>query len=163
MLTKCCCCVPLRTGSIVLSVLGLIGGVGMMLRDFSDWSNVVSGILTILAYATLMYGCLKNHPTAVLVYLVLDAFSIILAIFIAIFCIAAVTFMFPQITDECAQARYTTEQCDSLKAATIVSVASLFVGIAILNAYFWVCVFSFYKELKSGVNNTPDLYRTYKA
>ena len=82
---------------------------------------------------------------------------------IAILCVAAVTFMFPQITDECAQARYTTEQCDSLKAATIVSVASLFVGIAILNAYFWVCVFSFYKELKSGVNNTPDLYRTYKA
>ena len=105
-----------------------------------------------------MYGCLKNHPTAVLVYLVVDALAIIFSIFIAILCVAAVTFMFPQITDECAQARYTTEQCDNLKAATIGFAASLFFGITILNAYFWVCVFSFYKELKSGVNNT-----VYKA
>ena len=154
MLTKCCCCIPLRTGSIVLSVLGLMGGVGMMLRDFSDWSNVVSGILTILAYATLMYGCLKNHPTAVLVYLVLDALAIIFSIFIAILSIAAVTFMFPYIADECAKAMYTTEECDNLKAATIGFAASLYVGIAILNSYFWICVFSFYKELKSGVKNT---------
>ena len=158
MLAKCCCCVPLRTGSIVLSVLGLMGGVGMMLRGFSDWSNVVSGILTILAYASLMYGCLKNHPTAVLVYLVVDALAIIFTMFIAILSIAAVTLMFPDITDECAKARYTTEQCDNLKAATIGFAASLFFGITILNAYFWVCVFSFYKELKSGVNNTA-----YKA
>ena len=158
MLTKCCCCVPLRSGSIVLSVLGLMGGVGMMLRGFSDWSNVVSGILHILAYATLMYGCLKNHPTAVLVYLVLDALSIIFMIFIGILCIAAVPFMFPDLPDACVQLKYTTEQCDNLKAATIGFAASLFVGIAILNTYFWVCVFSFYKELKSGVNNT-----VYKA
>ena len=78
----------------------------------------------------------------------------IFSIFIAILCVAAVTFMFPQITDECAQARYTTEQCDNLKAATVGITASVFVGASILNAYFWACVFSFYKELKSGVNNT---------
>ena len=158
MLAKCCCCVPLRTGSIVLSVLGLMGGVGMMLRGLSDWSNVVSGILTILAYAILMYGCLKNHPTAVLVYLVLDALAIILMIFIAILSIAAATFMFPDLPDQCEQLNYTTEQCDNLKIAAIGFAASLFVGIAILYTYFWVCVYSFYKELKSGVNNTA-----YKA
>ena len=158
MIKKCCCCVPLRSGSIVLSVLGLMGGVGMMLRGFSDWSNVVSGILHILAYATLMYGCLKNHPTAVLVYLVLDALSIIVTIVIAILCIAAVPFMFPDLADTCVQLKYTTEECDVFKEYAPGFAASIFVGIAILNTYFWVCVFSFYKELKSGVGNT-----VYKA
>merc|ERR1712141_553159 len=76
---KCCCCVDLRTGAIVISILQLLGGAGCFGMGASEWPNILNGVVGLLAGLCLLFGAIKYHQTATLVYLVLDMIAIILA------------------------------------------------------------------------------------
>ena len=167
MFTKCCCCVPLRVGCMVLAVIGLMGAVGLIISGHSNWSNVVYGIFNIVPYAALLLGAIQNNHTAILFYLVLEAIAVILGIVFGVIVVAASTAILTTGLDvNCSQLNQLSGQhlnlsaqdCNEVKAGAIGIIAATFWISALLNMYFWACVYSFYKELKSGGGNSA-----YKA
>ena len=135
MLSKCCCCVELRTGSLVLGVLGLLGGVGQFAQG-SFWGNFLLGIFYLIAYGALLFGAIKYNPVAVLVNLICTIIIMVLGVIVAIILLVG-----------------STQFTDSNQSGAVLSVGiGYLLGVA-LNAYFWVCNYSFYKELKQGTSN----------
>ena len=93
VLTKCCCCVDLRTGAMVmaiLQVLGVLGSFGSRGMD-GGLAMFVSGGLALVAGLCLLYGAIKYEPTATLVYLVFQMLSIITVTIAAIFLVFVAT------------------------------------------------------------------------
>ena len=157
MLSKCCCCIPLRTGSIVLGVLGLLGGIGTFAKSEGLWFNIVLGVFYIIAYATLLFGALKENGTAVLVSLVCTAIIIVLGIVFGTIIVASIETFVPEFANNCAAiANYLAQAhltCEQFKSATIGVTAGIFFASALINIYFWICNYSFYKELKGENEN----------
>ena len=154
MLSKCCCCVPLRTGSIILAILGIIGGIITLVSAGGQWVYIVNAIFNLIAYGALLLGALRSNDRAVLVNLVFTGLAIAMGIVFGIIVIASITTIVPEFHNNCAamasQIKQQNITCDQLKAATTgITAAVLFIGSA-LNTYFWICNYSFYLELKSG-------------
>ena len=130
---QCCCCVDLRTGAIVIAVLDILNGFG----NFSQGATgIVSGIALLVAGALPLYGAIKYHQMAVLVYLILEVIGIILLLIMAILVFVA------------------GAQYGDIGAVAIIGVVIFIV--AALHFYFWLCVYSFYKGLKSGSITSPE-------
>ena len=90
---KCCCCVDLRTGAIVIAILQLIGGAGCFGMGASEWQNIMNGVVGLLAGVCLLVGAINYHQTATLVYLVLDMIAIVLVgVAMAVIIIGGATF-----------------------------------------------------------------------
>ena len=150
--SKCCSGSPLLTGSIYLAVIGMICGimlvgVGSMDKDYyyenygelSDVgiSQIVSGILNILAHVSLMYGALKHNPTTLMVYLVSASLTTILEIVVLVLPLPFIGLM--------KVGPYWDIHFQLGKISTFV------------NAYSLIWGFHFYKEVKSGaVNNAQQ-------
>ena len=169
MLSKCCCCVPLRTGSIVLAILGILGGIATFAQSGSMssfchgssfvhchgsmslfWFNVIEGIFYFLAYGALLFGAIKYNDKAVLFNLVLTAIIIVLEIVGAIIVLSSIETFVPELAS-CLS--HMPESCDQIKAAAVGTAAGICIVSSVLNGYFWVCNYSFYKELKGGSSN----------
>ena len=154
MLSKCCCCIPLRTGSIILAILGILGGIGSFAQSRGQWTNIIQGIFLLLAYGSLLYGALKYNEKAVLISLVCIGLSIALGIVICIIAIANIETIVPELANNCAaiidELHKTGITCDAWKSYTIGITAGVFITLSLLNVYFWICNYSFYKELKEG-------------
>ena len=139
MLSKCCCCVPLRTGSLVIAIIGILGGLGLLASSKGQWSSIVEGIFFLLPYAFLLFGALKYNDKAVLVCIVLTALSIIMGIVFGIIAIVNIDILIQNL-----------DLSDSLRFRTIVTTAVKLFIVSLVNIYFWICNYSFYKELKEG-------------
>ena len=154
MLSKCCCCVPLRTGSIILAILGILGGIFAFAISRGQWSSIVEGIFYLLSYGFLLFGAIKYNEKAVLVCLVLSAASIILGVVFCIIAIANIEMIAPKLANDCAamidELNKLGMTCDQFKSTTIGIVAGTFIGSSLVSAYFWICNYSFYKQLKEG-------------
>ena len=136
---KCCCCVDLRTGAIVMAILEIIGGLGLFGKGVSAglWPDILNGVVTTGAGACLLFGAIKYHQLATQVYLVFQMIAIVLAgvgIIYAIVVFAALS---------------------GAAVALIVIPVIIYVIFASVHIYFWVCVFSFYKGLKTGEIKSP--------
>ena len=145
MLSKCCCCVPLRTGSLVLGILGILGAIEQFAQP--SWGNVVVGMFYLNASGALLFGAIKYNAVAVLVNLVCTANIIVLELVLAIVAISQIV-QLSQITNGLQDQQAIGYQ----QTVLVTNMASCIVG-AVLNAYFWVCNYSFYKELKGGNEN----------
>ena len=154
MLSKCCCCVPLRNGSIVLAVLGiLIGiliGIGSFAKSGGFGLHIIVAIFYLLAYGALLFGAIKYNDKAVLFNLVLTAIIIVLEIVGAIIVLSSIETFVPELAS-CLS--HMPESCDQIKAAAVGTAAGICIVSSVLNGYFWVCNYSFYKELKEGNAN----------
>ena len=168
MLSKCCCCVSLRVGSIILGVLGLIGGliymlVGTGVVGFASsdggggiaWFYIICGLLCLIAYGALLFGAIKYNGNAVRVYLVSSAICIVIGVLFGVIVLASIkssdpVTSDPVFADDCASVPLTKSECDMLKAVTIGMKANQLVISTLFGVYFWICIYSFYKELKSG-------------
>ena len=123
MLSKCCFCFALRNGCIALGILGLITFVhSMVVNGSTAWPYVV-------AYGILLYGSCKKSQTAVLLYLIFDQLTIIS--------------MFTIVIRQCF---FIAESHGNTPIGEIRIFVVLTIQL-VANAYFWVCVFSFYKQL----------------
>ena len=149
MLSKCCCCVPLRTGSLVIAVLGILGALVFLALSKGQWISIVDGIFFLLPYAFLLFGALKYNDNAVLVCVVLTALSIITGIGLGIIAIANIEIFVPQLANDCKALHFFVD-CDNLRFRTIVTTAVKLIGGSLVNIYFWLCNYSFYKELTEG-------------
>jgi len=138
MLSKCCCCVPLRAGSIVLGILGILAGIAQFfIIQGQPWANIVAGIFYLIAYGALVFGAIKYNAIAVMVNLVCTAIIIVVAIIASIMISAAI-----------GSLNLHSNQQSFLAWAVVANILG-----ALLNAYFWVCTYSFYKEMKEGNEN----------
>ena len=154
---KCCCCVDLRTGAIVIAILQLIGGAGCFGMGASEWQNILNGVVGLLAGVCLLVGAINYHQTATLVYLVLDMIAIVLVgVAMAVIIIGGATVTasasgYPDLQDNQGAQDVVT----AFGAIFITIFAIVYGLIALFYIYFWVCVFSFYKGLKSGEITSP--------
>ena len=157
MLAKCCCCVPLRTGSFILGVLGILSGIVTLISSGGHWFYIVDAIFYLIAYGALLLGALKYNPQLVLINLVITALAIAIGIVFGIVAIAFVTAFVPDLKNNCATMHDELNElhinCDQFKAATIGTTAAVFFVASGFNVYFWICNMSYYKELKSGGGN----------
>ena len=154
MLSKCCCCVPLRTGSLIMAILGILGGIGFFALSGGEWAYIIQGIFYLLAYGPLLYGALKYNEKAVLISLVCIGLSIAFGVVLSIIAIAGIETIAPQFANDCAaiidELNKSNITCDAMKSYTIGITAGVVVIEDLLNVYFWICNYSFYKELKEG-------------
>ena len=136
MLSKCCCCVPLRAGCLVLGILGILNGIAAFFQGGEEWANITIGIFYLVAYGALVFGAITYNGIAVMVNLVCTAIIIILQIIAVIIVSASIGWV-----------------NDSDVQAVLGIAIMLYILEAVLNAYFWICSYSFYQELKEGSAN----------
>ena len=148
MLSVCCCCVPLRTGSILLAVLGILQGLFSFCQG--NWPYIISGIIALAYGGCLLFGAIKYHEKAVLVALIIQGVNLAISALFCIIILASIGSVDPTLANDCEDLRISKSQCDEVKSATIGTLEGAFIASILLNVYFWICNYSFYKELKEG-------------
>ena len=145
---KCCCCVDLRTGAIVMAILEIIGGLGLFGKGVSAglWPDILNGVVVTGAGACLLFGAIKYHQLATRVYLVLQMIAIVLLGVAMLMAIIWATAAASAVSERHGL------QGNEGGVATAVMIYGIF---ASLHIYFWLCVFSFYKGLKTGEITFP--------
>ena len=155
--SKCCCCVDLRTGAIVMAILQLIAGAGMFANG-GAWQDILNAVVGIGAGACLLFGAIKYNQMATLVYLVFQMIAIVLvgvAMLVVIIGGTAVTVAVSGDPD-LHQGNQDVQDAVQVGGAIVIVMACVMYGIyASFYIYFWVCVFSFYKGLKTGEIASP--------
>ena len=79
--SKCCFCIDLRTGVIVISVLQILGAIGVL--GYGIFLGTIVGMIGLinlvglLAGVTLLIGAIKYNTTAVIIHIVLAVIEII--------------------------------------------------------------------------------------
>ena len=156
MLSKSCCCIPLRTGSIIWAFLGMLGAIVTLAFSGGHWFYIVDAIFYLIAYVALLAGALLFNEKAVLVNLVFTGVGISIGIVLGIVAITSVSLLMPEFQKDCdavaQQAPGSKIDCDHLKAATIATIASMYFWGSAVNVYVWYCNFSFFFELRNGRN-----------
>ena len=158
-LGKCCCCVDLRTGAIIIAIIGIVGGF-VNLGSGHDWRHICFLILQLVASGCLLYGAIQCEKIPTIIYLVFQMISIVLiAIIIILFIVAIV------IGPEACQKTLKTLKAapedpeQACRAAIVVLEVYIFLyAVALaLSTYFWICVYSFMKRL-NGEHSSPPMY-----
>ena len=161
-LGKCCCCVDLRTGAIIIAVLGLIASFG------SFQHGVVIGIIFfvygLVQNLCLLHGAIKYNRTTTLVYLIMEAIYIILLL---VSWIMTIVGMASDEVKPCWKEENLNDdtkidlgwsEWDAASCGVIVGVlVAIFVVLTIMMAisiYFWACVYGFFVELKQQQSPT---------
>ena len=155
-LNKCCCCVDLRTGAIIIAILGLLGSFG----NFG--SGIAIGIVTliggIVANVCLLVGAIKYNRTTTLIYLIMEAIFIILYIvgLVLLIVVLAGTGMSACWDNWDLEVEFNGDVANCAVAVGILSalLVAFSIGIAI-SIYFWVCIYSFYQDLKRQFFPSP--------
>jgi len=169
--TYCCCrSFSLEKGCKILAIIGLIGGgIGLaqgiigLVVSASGIIRILSSITYVVASALLLWGTLKRKTTPVLAYLIFQAISVVLmAIFIVIILVSSLV-AGSVAADDLAQGKYELDGSDgnysnedaanTARTATITAViisANIYGGAIALSIYFWIVVYSFFRELKEG-------------
>ena len=140
--SKCCCCIPLQTGSIILSILGILGFVGIIYQGLSfeggvmqaSTLNISLGIIVLVSAGCLLFGSVSQHPTPLLICLIIWAIMLVAGVVLVVY--------------------------EFVKASAIAPeyFATLFIT-TLINVYFWICNYSFYMQLNSG--RKPGIEKTY--
>ena len=154
MVSKCCCCIPLRTGCIILGVLGILSGIGLLATEWRQWFYVIEAVIFFAAYGPLLFGAIQYNQRAVLVSLgscaLLILYGTVIGIIIAM---PRIETFRPELANNCAGVTSVERggiSCDDFTQITDVS--AFLIG-SVLDIYFWICMYSFYKDLKTGANN----------
>ena len=137
VLEKCCFCIDLRNGAIVIAILHMVAALGQLGTTAISWITIVDVLLGLIAGAVLLYGAIKYNTVAIIIHLVLALLEIVFLLATAITSFVA----------------YDVGE-DSFHTLALVSGGLIFVW-AIIEIYFLVCVCSFYQQLKSGMITSP--------
>ena len=130
---KCCCCVDLRSGCIIIGILQILGGLGNF--RFLDWITIITGIVNIGSGACLLFGTIKYNQVGILINLICTVIATVLGFVVAIlFFIGASASI--------------NEDSDDFLFGIIVGV--IFLVVVAVQIYLWLCIFSFYMKLKCG-------------
>ena len=114
-------------------------------KDDKDYYVIASSnVIGLIACVCLLVGAIKRNRIAVMVYLVVEIFGIILQFAFAILLVVANIGIGTDIDNP------ENEVGQGLKGA--VTAMTLFLGIAVIlstliSIYFWICVFSFFRKI----------------
>ena len=153
--SQCCCCVPLRIGCIVLAILSIIGSFSNMIVSIVQKPGtnddamviafaVINGVFGIVVWCILLGGAMVNSTTTVGVAVVLLMIQLILGTVLNIIKVALLA--------------TAASKLGVWNTFTITLVVSTGVGTLIglgLGIYFWIVIYSFYRELKAGGPSYP--------
>jgi len=149
-MSKCCCCIPFRIGSIIMAVLWISQSIYSLVTSGGQRSNIPK-ILDLIYSGCLLFGALKYHRKAVLVSLVMGGVFSVIFIMLVIIIFALMESIGSRLANDCEYYRpITGSECEELKStvATAGNIAFFFLGSCLFHVYFWICIYSFYKELK---------------
>ena len=141
---KCCCCIELRVGAIIIAVLEIIEALGCLRYGIHlislRYYYIVTAILRLVSGGCLLYGAIKYHQIMTIMNLVFSMTGIVFCVVVGVYIFASLPFYINP--DKGAILNSTAEQ----EAVTGVG---WIIG-ALVTLYFWLCVFSLLKALKSG-------------
>ena len=154
---KCCCCVDLRTGAMIIAILEILGSLSQLRRS-TDLDGVIGMIVGVIAGATLMFGASKYNPTATLVHLIFSMIGVVGSFVYAIlfFVGSGLVAADPNLNESI---NVNGNKVDADDLFEFYGLAFLFAGL--LELYFWLCIYSFYKGLKSGTIKAPGNLPTH--
>ena len=142
---KCCCCIDLRTGAIVLAVLGIINSICLLSSGGFGWQDFVLLVLGLSTYGCLLFGAIKNNINATLISVIMELIYTVWMVIVLILLIALGT------ATTVAAGKQTSDA--GAVAATLAVPISVCVFSVGLQIYFWICIYSFYQALKEGSYN----------
>lgn len=153
-LGKCCCCVELRTGAIIIAILGLIGSFGSFNR------GVVIGIIFfvygLISNLCLLHGAIKYNRTTTLVFLIMDAILIVLLL---VNWILIIVEMDSDDVKPCLNKKSLLFPETEIKCGVVVGVliGLIWTITMALSIYFWACVYGFFVDLKQQQTPTNPI------
>ena len=137
--TKCCGCIPLRMGCLIIAILQIVFSFLWFVHDGVAYSYSVPVCLIGLAEGVcLLIGVLLNNQILVLISGILALIRIVVTLIVTVLIMVAIGLF-----------------ASSGAATTVatVAIALLFTFVIIeliLDIYFLIVVWSFYKELQAG-------------
>ena len=144
--TKCCGCIPLRTGCIIIGILAIVNSFALYFDTSVGYGYSIPANLWGLAEGIcLLVGAFLNNPTLVLVHFILAIIGIV-GLLIAIIVIS-LTMTVWHATGTAAVAG--TAGSTAVTAALAVLIVLVVIS-CIVKIYFIVVAWSYYKELKTG-------------
>ena len=142
------CCSSLRTRSIIVGSLGVLGGIGSFILGIlqiggATWINIVVAAIYFIGYGSVLLGSYKYHRTTFLVGLVATASLLVLQVILVLYFLLEGMGM-----ANCVDKNSKTAKCNNDDHDDEILVTAG--GYAILtgiHTYFFLCNFSFYKTL----------------
>ena len=141
---KCCFCLDLRIGCMVIAIITIIGGLCTLIRVPFTWYMTLAAITGTLSGSLLLYGTIKNNITATTSYLVMEILGIV-----AYMLAAAFIFIETQKMANAYHENGLTKKAQETRVAGDLF-GMLFVFMVLLQIYFWICAFRFIKDLRSS-------------
>merc|ERR1712018_474146 len=138
-------------GAIIIAVLGLLG-------SFANFrQGIVVGVLSciggLVANLCLLHGAIKYNRTTTLIYLIMDA---IFMIFLLVGLILIIVGLASSEVSPCLKSdsfengiewKGDNVTCSVIVGILVALLVGYLIGLAI-SIYFWVCVYSFFDDLK---------------
>ena len=143
MLKKCCCCIDLRAGCIIIAILGIIASSGWFAYNSKDDNGsyyvVVSGsVLGLIGNICLLFGAIMTNKIAVAVYLALELIHLVLSFVFSILLFVAAGL----------GAGSSTSTVSNAASSTFLVAGIMALIILLISIYLWLCVFSFFLKIK---------------
>ncbi|XP_055323987.1 uncharacterized protein LOC129578831 [Sitodiplosis mosellana] len=152
-LTSCCCCISLRTGGLILAVLGAIGGLFAFIKGCAteDWNTILQGVGCV-AYCLCIYAIVKEKADLMLPALI---WSIIIGPILAIIGEIILIMAYLALKKLAADHKLSPEEEQVFKNldAIIVPFCILSSLIEALSFYFCCVLYALYKEYKGTSRN----------
>ena len=143
-LKKCCCCIPLRAGCIIISILGIIGAFGIL---GIDRGSVGIGIALNgwIANGCLLFGSWKQMKQPLMAYLIIELVQIVNLIFAPVYFFARLIYI--------DQTRGCYEPNELCRMSVLAGFGAW--PIACTYVHFWICVLSLFNRLNVSPSNHP--------
>ena len=144
-LKKCCYCIPLRVGCIILAIFGIIGSFGILGID-KGWVGIGIALSGWIADGCLLIGSWKQTKQPLMAYLIIKLVQIVSMTFAGVY-------SFVRLTDI-----EQTRGCEAGEAKELCKKMGIIAGcgfwaIACTYVYFWICVLSLYNTLNVSRSN----------
>ena len=166
ILDNCCCCVYLRKGAIGVAVWGILAGCGLGLGAGEFVYYVTNslvllfglGISSVVSCVCLLYGSIKYHQLTTLIYLVGSMIAnVCYGINSILLFVHPLRCLSQSEHDARIPENYTSSitpwaypVCGEVPNGVMVTIGMLYFVCGLVNLYLWLCIFSFYKGLRSG-------------
>ena len=134
--SRCCCYFDLRSGAIIIAVLDIVGGTCAIAAG-TYWHSCVLAAVSFVSGAFLLMGAIRYDRIATLLSL------ISLMITIVFYAITAILL--------CVHCSDVDKNGDPDCEKEFITAGVFFFAGGFVNIYFWLCVFTFYEGIRSGV------------
>ena len=119
----------------VLEILIGLGSFGSFANGF-NWIAILIFIPNVASGISLLYGAIKHNSTAVLVNLILSLLGVVFLIVMSLLTLISGASM-----------TLVEQRGDQI---IMLVLGSIYLLITLIQIYFWICVYSYFRKLKSG-------------